>query len=103
MQLPRTRSTATATTAAVLAVLALATACNRESGASTSAGGGDKPAIGVDLPRSDTDFWNSYAEYLKKDIKAEDINALPISNSQNDITKLVANVQVFQNTGAKAV
>ncbi|MDX2600666.1 sugar ABC transporter substrate-binding protein [Streptomyces caniscabiei] len=103
MQLPRPRSSATATTAAVLAVLALATACNREGGASTSAGGGDTPAIGVDLPRSDTDFWNSYAEYLRKDIKAEDINALPISNSQNDITKLVANVQVFQNTGAKAV
>ena len=102
MKLPRTRSTATAATA-VLAVLALTTACNRESGASTSAGGGDKPAIGIDLPRSDTDFWNSYAEYLKKDIKAGGANALPISNSQNDVTKLVSNVQVFENTGAKAI
>ncbi|MDX2600251.1 sugar ABC transporter substrate-binding protein [Streptomyces caniscabiei] len=104
MNLARTRSTAAA--ACALAALTLLTACNRDtsSGSAGSGGsGGDKPAIGVDLPRSDSDFWNSYAEYLKKDIKAEDINALPISNSQNDITKLVANVQVFQNTGAKAV
>uniref|UniRef100_UPI000AEDF63C sugar ABC transporter substrate-binding protein n=1 Tax=Streptomyces caniscabiei TaxID=2746961 RepID=UPI000AEDF63C len=101
MNLARTRSTAAA--ACALAALTLLTACNRDTSSGSAGSGGDKPAIGVDLPRSDSDFWNSYAEYLKKDIKAEDINALPISNSQNDITKLVANVQVFQNTGAKAV
>ncbi|MBT2469297.1 sugar ABC transporter substrate-binding protein [Streptomyces sp. ISL-66] len=97
----RTRSTAAAATA-VLAMLALATACNRESPGS-AASGGDKSVIGIDLPRSDSDFWNSYAQYLKNDIKTDGINALPLSNSQNDVTKLVANVQVFQNTGAKAV
>ncbi|MCL8017139.1 sugar ABC transporter substrate-binding protein [Streptomyces sp. AS02] len=102
MKLARTRSTAAAATA-VLAVLALATACNRGSTATAASGGGDKPAIGIDLPRSDSDFWNSYAEYLKKDIKSDGVNALPLSNSQNDVTKLVSNVQVFQNTGAKAV
>ncbi|WP_416974051.1 sugar ABC transporter substrate-binding protein [Streptomyces sp. 4F14] len=95
----RIRSTAAAT--AVLAVLALATACNRESSDSSSSGG--KSPVGIDLPRSDSDFWNSYAQYLKKDIKADGIDALPLSNSQNDVTKLVANVQVFRNTGAKAV
>ncbi len=103
MKLLRARPTITAASA-VLAVLALATtACNRESDASTSAEGGGKAAIGIDLPRSDTDFWNSYAEYLKKDIETEGANALPISNSQNDVTKLVSNVQVFENTGAKAI
>ncbi|WP_369229525.1 sugar ABC transporter substrate-binding protein [Streptomyces sp. R21] len=101
MKLAHTRSTAAAATA-VLAVLALATACNRESSTS-AASGGDKPAIGIDLPRSDSDFWNSYAEYMRRDIKTDNTNALPLSNSQNDVTKLVANVQVFQNTGAKAV
>ncbi|MFI2435328.1 sugar ABC transporter substrate-binding protein [Streptomyces sp. NPDC018693] len=101
MKLARTRSTAAATTV-VLAVLALATtACNRESTDSGASGG--KPAVGIDLPRSDSDFWNSYAQYLKKDIKSQGINALPLSNSQNDVTKLVANVQVFQNTKAKAI
>lgn len=80
MKLLRARPTITAASA-VLAVLALATtACNRESDASTSAEGGGKAAIGIDLPRSDTDFWNSYAEYLKKDIETEGANALPISN-----------------------
>ena len=103
MKLLRARSTITAASA-TLVVLALATtACNRESDASASAEGDGKPAIGIDLPRSDTDFWNSYAEYLKKDIKADGANALPISNSQNDVTKLVSNVQVFENTGAKAI
>ncbi|MGW2613807.1 sugar ABC transporter substrate-binding protein [Streptomyces sp. NPDC001500] len=101
MNLARTRSTAAAA-GAVIAALALLTACNRDSAGSDSAGGG-KPAVGIDLPRSDSDFWNSYAQYLKKDIESDGVNALPLSNSQNDVTKLVANVQVFQNTGAKAV
>ncbi|MFE8017879.1 sugar ABC transporter substrate-binding protein [Streptomyces antibioticus] len=100
MKRARTRSTATA--AAVIAALALVAGCNRDSGGSADAAGG-KPAVGIDLPRSDSDFWNSYAEYLKKDIETGGINTLPLSNSQNDVTKLVANVQVFQNTGAKAV
>ncbi|GAB7102210.1 sugar ABC transporter substrate-binding protein [Streptomyces phaeofaciens JCM 4814] len=101
MKLARTRSTALAAGAA-LAAFVLLTACNRDSGGSGGSAG-DGPAVGIDLPRSDSDFWNSYAEYLRKDIKSEGVNALPLSNSQNDITKLVANVQVFQNTGAKAV
>ncbi|WP_217235513.1 sugar ABC transporter substrate-binding protein [Streptomyces sp. AC555_RSS877] len=101
MKLARTRSTAAAVTA-VLAAMSLATACNREGSDSVGAGS-DKPAIGIDLPRSDSDFWNSYAQYLEKGIKSDGVNALPRSNSQNDVTKLVANVQVFQNTGAKAV
>ncbi|MEU5095133.1 sugar ABC transporter substrate-binding protein [Streptomyces sp. NPDC020996] len=101
MKLARTRSTA-AVAGTVLAALSLVTACNRSSGGAAGSGG-DRPAIGIDLPRSDTDFWNSYAQYLKKGIKSDGINALPLSNSQNDITKLVANVQVFENTGAKVV
>lgn len=100
MKPARIRSTAAATT--VLAVLALATACNRDSSNSGSSGG-SSAKIGIDLPRSDSDFWNSYAQYVKKDIKADGISALPLSNSQNDVTKLVANVQVFRSTGAKAV
>lgn len=105
MKPARTRPTA-AIAAAVLVMAALATACNRGStGTAAGSGGtaGGKPAIGVDLPRSDSDFWNSYAQYIEQGIEDEGLNALPRSNSQNDVTKLVANVQVFQNTGAKAV
>ncbi|MFJ4191843.1 sugar ABC transporter substrate-binding protein [Kitasatospora sp. NPDC089509] len=99
MQTPLSR-TAAAVGAAVL-LAGLATACNR--GSDTGAAGGGKPAIGIDLPRSDSDFWNSYAQYLKTDISADGANTLPISSSQNDVTKLAANVQAFENTGAKAV
>ncbi|MFF7638004.1 sugar ABC transporter substrate-binding protein [Kitasatospora sp. NPDC008050] len=89
-----------AATAATLVVLAgFATACNRSS--SSAAGG--KPAIGIDLPRADSDFWNSYAQYIKSDVSDQGLHALPVSNSQNDVTKLVSNVQVFESTGAKAV
>ncbi|MFF9542559.1 sugar ABC transporter substrate-binding protein [Streptomyces albidoflavus] len=101
MKLARPRST-TAAAAAVLTVLTLTTACNRE-GSGAASPGGEKPAIGIDLPRSDSDFWNSYAEYVEKGIEEDGVNALPLSNSQNDVTKLVANVKAFQNTGAKAV
>ncbi|MFJ1796078.1 sugar ABC transporter substrate-binding protein [Kitasatospora griseola] len=90
-----------ATAAAVIVLAGFATACNRGSDSGGSASG--KPAIGIDLPRADSDFWNSYAQYVKQDTTAQGLNTLPISNSQNDVTKLVANVQVFQNTGAKAV
>jgi simple sugar transport system substrate-binding protein/ribose transport system substrate-binding protein len=91
-----------AAAAATLLVGGLATACNRGSSTNSTAVSG-KPAIGIDLPRADSDFWNSYAQYLKTDITSQGLNTLPISSSQNDITKLVANVQVFENTGAKAI
>ncbi|MFG2589430.1 sugar ABC transporter substrate-binding protein [Streptomyces sp. NPDC048438] len=100
MKLTSVRTAAAAT--AVVMVAGLATACNRESGA-TGDGAGGKPKIGVDLPRSDSDFWNSYAQYVKKEAADGDLAMLPTSNSQNDVTKLVANIQVFQNSGAEAV
>ncbi len=93
--------TRTALVVTLVVTASLAAACNR--GSTASGAGSGKPAIGIDLPRSDSDFWNSYAQYLRKDISADKANVLPLSNSQNDITKLVANVQVFENTGAKAV
>ncbi|GGV45509.1 ABC transporter substrate-binding protein [Kitasatospora herbaricolor] len=99
MNTPISRTAAAAAT--VLLLAGLGTACNR--GSDNSAAAGDRPAIGVDLPRADSDFWNSYAQYVNKDVAGQGLNALPVSNSQNDVTKLVANVQVFQNTGAKAV
>ncbi|MGP9021776.1 sugar ABC transporter substrate-binding protein [Streptomyces sp. BR1] len=91
----RVRTTTAAVCTALVAVAAL-TGCNRESG-----GGSDK--VGIDLPRSDSDFWNSYQQYLAKGTKAAGISALPLTNSQNDIGKLVANVTAFMDQGAKAV
>lgn len=89
-----------ATAATVIVVAGFATGCNRESPGAASGG---KPAIGIDLPRADSDFWNSYSMYINQESKKLGLNTLAVSNSQNDVTKLVANVQVFQSTGAKAV
>ncbi|WP_433888360.1 sugar ABC transporter substrate-binding protein [Streptomyces sp. CA-111067] len=94
----RLRTTTVAACAALLAVTALA-GCNR--GSDSKAGSSGK--VGIDLPRSDSDFWNSYNGYIEKGVKAGDVSALPRTNSQNDISKLVANVQSFANEGAKAI
>ncbi|CAM5605083.1 hypothetical protein SANTM175S_08581 [Streptomyces antimycoticus] len=48
----RLRTTGTAACAVLLAVVAL-TGCNRES---NGAGGGK---VGIDMPRTDTDFWRT--------------------------------------------
>jgi ribose transport system substrate-binding protein len=98
MQIRRLRTPATAACAVLLAAVALA-GCNRESDAKGEASG----KVGIDMPRTDSDFWNSYHQYLKKGVKDGVVSALPISNSQNDIGKLVANVNAFTDQGAKAV
>jgi len=94
----RLRTTTVAACAALLAVTALA-GCNR--GSDSKAGSSGK--VGIDLPRSDSDFWNSYNSYIEKDVKAGAVSALPRTDSQNDIGKLVANVQSFAQEGAKAI
>ena len=97
----RSRSCATAAAGtAVLMAVALASGCLR---GSADASNDDEPTIGFDVPRADSDFWNTYAYYLKKGIRTADIDDLPVSNSQNDVTRLVGNVQMFQSMGAEAV
>ena len=97
------------TTTAVLAlatVVALsASACGRSSKShdSASGSGGSGGKIGVDFPRTDSDFWNSYAKYVNGDIKSGNIDALDPTNSNNKVDTLVANVQSLQGQGAKAI
>jgi ABC-type sugar transport system substrate-binding protein len=68
---------------------------------STSKHGGKGSLIGVDYPRSDTDFWNSYISYVPKMAASLDVK-IKKTNSQNDIQKLIANVQALKSQGAKA-
>jgi ABC-type sugar transport system substrate-binding protein len=90
-------------TACLLAISALAVpalaACS-SSKASTSSGG--SPVVGVDYPRSDTDFWNSYIKYTPESAKTVGVT-LKTTNSQNDVAKLAANVQTFMSQGVKGV
>jgi ribose transport system substrate-binding protein len=84
------------------ALTASAAACGNDS-ASSGGGGTTNPPIGVDLPRADSDFWNSYAKYVPKFATELGINLMPPTNSQNDVSKLVANTQALISQGAKAI
>src|SRR5262245_32821186 len=100
------RMTAVFVTGVVLLALTAA-GCNRGSD-SNNAGGSGGPGsgsgkIGIDLPRSDSDFWNSYAKYISSDITSMKLSTFTPTDSANDITKLAANVQTLVAQGAKAI
>ncbi|MFI6263831.1 sugar ABC transporter substrate-binding protein [Micromonospora sp. NPDC051006] len=89
---------------AVATILALGTvACGDSSPSGTGGQAGSSPQIGIDLPRADSDFWNSYAKYVPQFADEYDINLMSPTNSQNDVAKLVANVQAMTSQGAKAI
>lgn len=98
MRLHRTSRTVLALTA-VAALGLSAAACGR--GGSKSDSGGKK--IGIDFPRSDSDFWNSYAKYVNADVASGKINALPPTNSNNQTDVLVSNVTTLEGQGAKVI
>ena len=85
-----------ACTTAAFAVTAI-TACS-----SSKSGASGAPVIGVDYPRSDTDFWNSYIQYTPQSASQLGVT-LKTSNSQNDVAKLAANAQAFIAEGVKGV
>ncbi|GAA2616151.1 sugar ABC transporter substrate-binding protein [Dactylosporangium fulvum] len=88
--------------AALVASLAACGSTDKPSG-SASGGAGAGAPIAVDLPRADSDFWNSYAKYIPQYAKESGINLMTPTNSQNDIAKLVANTQALTSQGAKAI
>lgn len=92
--------TALGSTASVVCALTLLSACNSGSGSTASSSG--KPLVGVDYPRSDTDFWNSYIKYTPRSAKELGLD-LKTTNSQNDIAKLTANAQTFISQGVKGI
>jgi simple sugar transport system substrate-binding protein/ribose transport system substrate-binding protein len=82
--------------AALATAALLVTACNN----STSGGGAGGKIVGVDYPRSDSDFWNSYTKYIPQYGKQLGLD-LKTTNSENDIAKLTANVQALIGQGVK--
>lgn len=92
------RTIAMSKAAAAVAVGALLLAgCG--SAASTGASG----QVGLDLPRSDSDFWNAYAKYVPTKAKSLGVNLMPVTNSLNNTATLASNVQSLVAQGAKAV
>lgn len=83
----------------LLATAALLTACANDGKDAATSG---KPVVGVDYPRSDTDFWNSYIKYTPQFATESGVD-LKTTNSQNDVAKLTANVQTFISQGVKGV
>jgi ribose transport system substrate-binding protein len=99
-EVPMRLRTAFCSTASVLTGLALLTACG--GGSTTEASSSGTPLIGVDYPRSDTDFWNSYINYTPGYVKELGLS-LKTTNSQNDVAKLTANAQTFISQGVKGI
>ncbi|MEV0174143.1 sugar ABC transporter substrate-binding protein [Streptomyces sp. NPDC050803] len=92
--------TALCSAVSALSALALLSAC--DSGSATSASSNGAPLIGVDYPRSDTDFWNSYIKYTPQYAKELGLET-KTTNSQNDVAKLTANAQTFISQGVKGI
>jgi ribose transport system substrate-binding protein len=69
---------------------------------SGGSGGSPKVTIGVDYPRSDTDFWNSYISYVPQ-FGSKDGVDLKTTNSDNDVSKLISNTQTLISQGVKGI
>ncbi len=92
------------TLAIASAVVLAATACGESTSTSPGGSAGDPNAkVGVDFPRADSDFWNSYIKYVPQFAKELNVNMMDPTNSQNKVENLVANVQSLQGQGAKAI
>lgn len=95
------RSKAITGSIALAAAVALAAGCS-SSGGGGGAGASGKPLIGVDYPRSDSDFWNAYIKYVPQMANQVGVS-IKTTNSQNDISKLQSNVQTLVSEGVKGV
>jgi simple sugar transport system substrate-binding protein/ribose transport system substrate-binding protein len=91
--------TALCSTVSALTALALLSACGSGSVAASSS---RAPLVGVDYPRSDTDFWNAYIKYTPQYAGQLGLT-LKTTNSQNDVATLAANAQTFISEGVKGI
>ncbi|MFD5086847.1 sugar ABC transporter substrate-binding protein [Kitasatospora sp. NPDC058406] len=65
--------------------------------------GPTEPAIGIDLPRTDTDFWRAYAGYLAEEQARTGVRVAATTTSQGDDGRLAANLEAFERGGTKAL
>ncbi|GAA2251410.1 MULTISPECIES: sugar ABC transporter substrate-binding protein [Kitasatospora] len=101
MHYRKPRATVAGAAAGAVLVAGTLTGC---SGHSSGAGARDAgAAIGVDLPRDDSDFWKSYAQYLKAGVAEQGLDSVQITESHNDDAQLKSNLQKFEKDHVKAV
>jgi simple sugar transport system substrate-binding protein/ribose transport system substrate-binding protein len=70
---------------------------------SSTGGSSASNKVGLDQPRSDSDFWNAYYKYVPQKAKSLGVDLMPVTNSENDNGKLAANVQTLVAQGAKSI
>lgn len=86
---------------ALAALAVLAAGCGNDDRAA-SGGSDDDAMICVDFPRSDTDFWNAFIDYIPKYADEQGLN-IQTTNSENDVQKLVENIDTCVAQGARAI
>ncbi|NUW45180.1 sugar ABC transporter substrate-binding protein [Nonomuraea rhodomycinica] len=89
--------------AAGAALMAVVAACGSSSTSTAGSGAAGGGKVGIDYPRADSDFWNSYIKYVPQMAAEQKVDLMPATNSQNDVGKLVSNVQALVGQGAKAI
>ena len=94
--------------ATIAAATVLATACSSSKAkspgtqAAGGSGGGSGALVGVDFPRSDSDFWNSYIKYVPQMATQLGLK-IKTTNSQNNIAQLQSDVQTLLAQNVKGV
>jgi ABC-type sugar transport system substrate-binding protein len=83
-----------------LALTALSACASAPGGPDSDVDGA--PTVGVDYPRSDTDFWKAYIRYTPGFAKELGLD-MKTTYSQNDSAKLAANAQISIIQGMKGV
>lgn len=90
--------------AACAVLVAALAACGAGTTTTTPAAGGEGGGkVGIDHPRADSDFWNSYIKYIPEMADELGVELMTATNSQNDVAKLVNNVQALIGQGAQAI
>ncbi len=89
------------TTSAATSQAAASTPASTPAGSASTAAAASG-VIGVDYPRSDTDFWNAYIKYEPQEASKLGVT-IKTTNSQNDVSKLAANVQTLVSEGVKGI
>ena len=90
-------------TCALTAGVILAACGGGTSATPGSSGSSGSALVGLDYPRSDTDFWNAYIRYVPQKAKDLGVTNLKTTNSENDVAKLASNVQTLLSQGAKGI